>query len=87
MALRRKPEEIRAEERAIEAVIGKGGSIAVESPKKGKQQNYPLYFMRSDMRERINAAREKIGGIKPPSVNEWINQAILEKLEKDESHR
>ena len=84
MALRRKPEEPpKAEELAIEAVIGKGGGVATEAPKKGKQ-NYPLYFMRTDMRERIDAARERIGGVKPPSVNEWINQAILEKLEKDE---
>jgi hypothetical protein len=85
MPLRRKPEEQpKAEERAIEAVIGKGGSVITEAPKKGKQQNYPLYFMRTDMRERIDAARERIGGVKPPSVNEWINQAILEKLVKDE---
>jgi hypothetical protein len=40
--------------------------------------------MRPDMRERIDAARSKAGGIRPPSVNEWINEAILEKLAKDE---
>jgi hypothetical protein len=54
------------------------------APTKGKQKNYPLYFMRPDMRERIDAARSKAGGIRPPSVNEWINEAILEKLAKDE---
>jgi len=71
-------------ESEIDAVISKGGSVAAVSPKKGKQQNYPLYFMRPDMRERIDAARSRIGGVKPPSVNEWINEAILEKLQKDE---
>jgi hypothetical protein len=62
-----------------------GGSVAVEDrPKKPKQQNYPLYFLQSDMRERIDAARRRAGGVKPPSVNEWINEAILDKLRAEE---
>lgn len=80
MALRRKPEELpKAEERAIEAVIGKGGGVATEAPKKGKQQNYPLYFMRTDMRERIDAARgsgvssrlQSMNGSTRPFLKNW----------------
>jgi hypothetical protein len=71
-------------ESEIDAVISKGGGVAPVTLKKGRPQNYPLYFMRPDMRERIDAARSKVGGVKPPSVNEWINEAILEKLQKDE---
>ena len=71
-------------ESEIDAVISKGGSVAAVAAKKGKRQNYPLYLMRPDMRERIDAARSRAGGVKPPSVNEWINEAILEKLQKDE---
>lgn len=78
------PERPPVKESDIDAVISKGGALAPVAPKKGKQKNYPLYFMRPDMRERIDAARGKAGGIRPPSVNEWINAAILEKLAKDE---
>jgi hypothetical protein len=85
MPLRKeKPPRAPVKESEIDAVISKGGSIATEPPKKGKQQNYPLYFMQHDMRQRIDAARDRVGGVKPPSVNEWINEAILEKLKRDE---
>jgi len=87
MALRQKPINLpQAEERVIEAIIDKGGTVLTDRPKRtGKQKNYPLYFLQENMRQRVEAARRKRPGVKPPSANEWINQAILELLEREEA--
>ena len=80
MGLRKKPIEI--SEREIERQIDKGGSVAVQEKKRAKSSNFPLRFVHDDMAERIEAARKK----RPvaPSINTWINEAILDKLKAEE---
>lgn len=78
-ALRKKP--VPVEERKIEEVIQKGGSVASEAKQRARTSNFPLRFVHGDMVERIEVARKK----RPiaPSMNTWINEAILDKLQKE----
>lgn len=70
-------------ERQIEEVISRGGTVAAALQKKrSKTSNFPLRFMLEDMPDRINAAMAK-RQIKP-SMNVWINEAILHKLKNEE---
>jgi hypothetical protein len=84
MALRKKPIEApAASERDIERVIEKGGAVSSErNHKRRKQSNFPLRFLQDDMPGRINAALSR----RPlkPSMNMWINEAILDKLKAEE---
>lgn len=80
-ALRKKP--ISVPERKIEEVIQKGGSVPSEAKHRAKGSNFPLRFVHADMVSRIETARQK-RQIKP-SINTWINEAILDKLQKDEA--
>lgn len=86
MGLRKKPQEIPArpavDERRVEQFIDKGGSVAVQEKKRAKTSNFPLRFMQDDMPERIEAVLSK----RPlkPSMNLWINEAILDKLKAEE---
>jgi len=85
MSIRKKPVDLPTnEETLVEAVINKGGSVRTERQRAAKPKNYPLYFLQDDMRQRVEAARRKAPGIKPPSANEWINQAILDRLQREE---
>lgn len=83
MALRKKPIEMpAANERQIEQIIEKGGSVGSERKvKRRKQSNFPLRFLQDDMAERIEAAMSR----RPlkPSMNVWINEAILDKLKAE----
>jgi hypothetical protein len=83
MALRKKPiEMLAANERQIEKIIEKGGTVGSEQKgKRRKQSNFPLRFMQDDMAGRIEAAMSR----RPlkPSMNAWINEAILDKLKSD----
>lgn len=83
MALRKKPIEMPpATERQIERIIEKGGTIGAEPKGSGrKRSNFPLRFMRDDMAGLIEAAMSR-RPIKP-SMNAWINEAILDKLKSD----
>ncbi len=86
MGLRKKPQEIPArpqvDERQVEQFIDKGGSVALQERKRAKTSNFPLRFMQDDMAERIEAVLSK----RPlkPSMNLWINEAILDKLKAEE---
>ena len=83
MALRPKPVEMpKPDERRIDEVIDKGGSVASVEKKSGRKSNFPLRFMRDDMSVRIEASRNKRP--MPPSINTWINEAILDKLKAEE---
>ena len=83
MALRKKPIEMPAvNEREIERIIERGGDVGSErTTRRSKQSNFPLRFLQEDMAERICAAI----GRRPlkPSMNVWINEAILDKLKAD----
>ena len=83
MALRKKPIEMpAADERQIEEIIEKGGTVSSERQgKRRKQSNFPLRFMQNDMGDRIEAAMSR----RPlkPSMNTWINEAILDKLKAE----
>jgi hypothetical protein len=86
MALRNKPQPDperfinQVSEEAINQAISKGGTVATEA-KRRKASNFPLRFVHADMPERIEGARNK----RPvaPSINTWINEAILEKLDRE----
>lgn len=83
MALRQKPIETpKTDERRIEQIIGKGGSVATQQSRRKKQSNFPLRFMQEDMADRIDAARKKRPI--PPSINTWINEAILDRLKAEQ---
>ncbi len=73
-----------AKESEIDAIINKGGSVAASAPKKSHRKNYPLYFLQEDMRERIDRSVKNAARIKAKTVNEWINEAILDKLKAEE---
>ena len=81
MALRQKPiERPSTDELKIDAIIDRGGSVP-SAKKNGRKSNYPLRFMQENMPDRIEAARNKRP--MPPSINTWINEAMLEKLERE----
>jgi hypothetical protein len=89
MALRKKPQPVSEEvidqvpEQVIDQAISKGGTVATEA-KRRKTSNFPLRFVHADIPERIDESRNK----RPiaPSINTWINEAILEKLEREKQH-
>lgn len=83
MALRKKPIEMpAANERQIDQIIEKGGTVSSEQEgKRRKQSNFPLRFMQDDMAKRIEVAMDR-RQLKP-SMNAWINEAILDKLKSD----
>ncbi len=86
MGLRKKPEEtlarVAVNERRVEQLIEKGGSVALQHRKRAKTSNFPLRFMQDEMAERIEAILAK----RPlkSSMNVWINEAILDKLKAEE---
>ena len=83
MGLRKRPSE-EADERQIDRLIGKGGSVALEDgPERDPIMNLQLRLPRSLVR-RIDVIRER----KPKEVRQdrhpWIVEAILEKLKQEE---
>ena len=86
MAIRSKPQHSApaANERAVEAFIGKGGGVTNASAKEGKVNRLQLRLP-DDILRRIDAVRPK--GITAPSRHDWFLHAMLEKLERDEARR
>ena len=91
MALRRKPQSeskkvLSADERRIEALIDKGGSVAPdhEEGKGIKPQLVQLRLPRA-LVQRIDMARKH--RIVAPSRHAWLLEALLEKLETEEHQK
>ena len=90
MALRRKPKSESkktpsADERRIEALIDKGGSVAPDHEGgKGRPQLVQLRLPR-DLVQRIDMARKF--RIVAPSRHAWLLEALLEKLETEEHQK
>ncbi len=91
MALRRKPQSdfpkaSSADERHIEALIDKGGSVAPdhEEGKGIRPQLVQLRLPRS-LVQRIDKARKH--RIVAPSRHTWLLEALLEKLETEEHQK
>ena len=90
MALRRKPQSESkktpsADERRIEALIDKGGSVAPDHEGgKGRPQLVQLRLPR-DLVQRIDMARKH--RIVAPSRHAWLLEALLEKLETEEHQK
>ena len=91
MVLRRKPQSeskksAGADERHIEALIDKGGSVAPdrEEGKGIRRQLVQLRLPRS-LVQRIDMARKH--RIVAPSRHTWLLEALLEKLETEERQK
>lgn len=86
MAIRSKPQQAppAADERAVEAFIGKGGGVTKPA---STAKNFTRHQLRlpDDILARIDAVRPK--GITAPSRHDWFLDAVLEKLERDEARR
>jgi len=70
-----------ANERAVEAFIGKGGGVMQGHTKAGKATRLQL-CLPDDILTRIDAVRPK--GITAPSRHDWFLDAMIEKLEREE---
>ncbi len=83
MGVRSKPQQTApaADERAVEAFIGKGGGVTKEPAESGKRTRLQLRLP-DELLKRIDAVRPK--GITAPSRHDWFLQAMIEKLERDE---
>ena len=83
MAIRSKPQQSApvADERAVEAFIGKGGGVTKEPGESAKRTRLQLRLP-DEILKRIDAVRPK--GITAPSRHDWFLQAMIEKLERDE---
>ena len=91
MALRRKPQSESnkspaADERHIEALIDKGGSVAPDH-EEGKRIRLQLVQLRlpRSLVQRIDKARKT--RIVAPSRHTWLLEALLEKLETEEHQK
>ena len=91
MALRRKPrsephKSSSADERRIESLINKGGSVAPdhEEGKGVRPQLVQLRLSRS-LVQRIDKVRQQ--RLVAPSRHTWLLEALLEKLETEEHQR
>ncbi|MEM9032136.1 MAG: hypothetical protein AAGB18_05770 [Pseudomonadota bacterium] len=91
MALARKPKAKpdTADEKSIEALINRGGSVAEDAPAaktngagKGKTVNMTLRLP-PDLSAQVDAAVEQ-RAIRPPR-HTWILEAIYEKLDREAS--
>ena len=90
MALRRKPQsesqKLVDDERRVEAVINKGGSVALahEEGEGIKPQLVQLRLSRALVR-RIDKVRKR--RLVVPSRHMWLLEALLEKLETEEHQK
>jgi hypothetical protein len=82
MALRSKPQQQPApdDERRINALIEKGGTVPAEEGNGSKEKLVQLRLS-SDLIQRIDRTRKK--RMVPPSRHSWILEALLEKLKTD----
>lgn len=86
MAIRPKPQQTvpSANERAVEAFIGKGGGVKTPASGVKKFTRHQLRLP-DDLLYRIDAVRPQ--GIATPSRHDWFLQAVMEKLERDDARR
>ena len=88
MALRRKPQSESknspsADDRHIEALIDKGGSVAPDhEAEKGTRLQLVQLRLPHSLVQRIDKARQH--RIVAPSRHAWLLEALLEKLETEE---
>src|ERR1017187_2066859 len=83
MGIRSKPQQATpaANERAVEAFIGKGGGVMQCHIKAGKATRLQLRLP-DDILRRIDAVRPD--AITPPWRHVWFLDAMIEKLEREE---
>jgi hypothetical protein len=79
MPIRSKPQQ--PSEKAVNALIEKGGSVAAKDEPHPKTRNFQLRLT-DEMRQRIDRACEK--RLVKPSWHAYIMEAVLQKLEADE---
>ena len=79
MPIRSKPQQ--PSEKAVNALIERGGSVAAKDEPLPKTRNFQLRLT-DEMRRRIDRACEK--RIVKPSWHAYIMEAVLQKLEADE---
>lgn len=82
MALRSKPQQqpATADERRINELIEKGGTVPADDGDKSKPMLVQLRLSR-DLVQRIDRNRKK--RTVPPSRHSWILEALLDKLKAD----
>ena len=82
MALRSKPQQqpATADERRINELIEKGGTVPVDDGDKSKPMLVQLRLSR-DLVQRIDRNRKK--RTVPPSRHSWILEALLDKLKAE----
>jgi hypothetical protein len=82
MALRSKPQQQRApaDERRINELIEKGGTVPADDSGKSKPMLVQLRLSR-DLIQRIDRNRKK--RTVPPSRHSWILEALLDKLKAE----
>lgn len=83
MALRTKPlqQPANADERRINALIEKGGTVAADDTATAKQMMLVQLRLPPDLIQRIDRTRQK--RLVPPSRHSWILEALLEKLKAE----
>ena len=81
MSMRRPKAETSPDKRKIKAVIEKGGGVA-SSGASDKPKNVQLRLL-PDIIQRIDQSRK--GRMVPPTRHAWLMEAVLEKLEREET--
>jgi hypothetical protein len=85
MAIRSKPQQAAADERAVEAFIGKGGATPAPEAPKDEEVKLQLRPMRSKVGRIDSVLERKYPDEKTrPSRHAWIMEAINEKLAREE---
>ena len=82
MSMRRPKAESLPDKRKVKAVIEKGGGVASSSVASDKPKNVQLRLL-PDIIQRIDLSRK--GRIVPPTRHAWLLEAVLEKLEREET--
>ena len=90
MVLRRKPQSESkkspsADDRHIEALIEKGGTVAPDHEGKGIRPQLVQLRLPRSLVERIDRARKH--RIVAPSRHTWLLEALIEKLETEEHQK
>lgn len=84
MAIPKRPERPAPQnESQIMALIDKGGSHSKSKSAHPKANNFPFRFLNATVRHRVEEAIKR--RTVEPSINDWINEAILEKLKAEEA--
>ena len=82
MSMRRPKAVTSRDNRKVKAVIKKGGSVAAASVAADKPKNVQLRLL-PDIIQRIDQSRR--GRMVPPTRHAWLMEAVLEKLEREET--